>query len=264
MTDLQHDQERDAPHRQESSSAASSASTVKEEAASAASTVAEQGKETATTAVEAGSQVAGTAVDSARQVASEAAQQAGEVTRQATEQVRSLAGEAQAQLRAQAGSQAERAATGLRDLGRQMHGLAEGNAQSGLVADAVRQIGDTVDQWAGRIEERGFDGTVEDVRGFAARRPGVFLAGAAAAGFLTVRMSRGLQRANQQEQQQRPPAPEGTDGRGNGSSAGRPAATDGLPRTAPSTTAAEPAPLPSSPIGTTGPGSTPGGFVGPS
>ena len=156
--------------------------TAKEEAASTASTAVEQGKETAAVAA-----------DGSREVASQAARQATQVTREATEQAREVLQRTQTELREQAGSQTQRAAAGLRDLGQQFSGMAEGQTDGGFAADAARQLGDTVTGIGQRLEERGFEGTVEDLRQFAARKPGLFLLGAAAAGFVTVRLGRGLQ-----------------------------------------------------------------------
>jgi hypothetical protein len=45
------------------------------------------------------------------------------------------------------------------------------------------------------VSERGFDGLVDDVQSFARRRPGVFLAAAAATGFVAGRLFRGAQAA---------------------------------------------------------------------
>lgn len=182
------------------------AGTAKEQGSQLASTAVDQGKQTAAAAADAGSQVAGAGVDGARQVASEAATQAGEVTRQATEQARELVQQAQTQLRDQAGTQAQRAAGGLREVGQQVRALSEGRSdQAGMAADTARQLAEKIEELAGRIDERGFDGTVEDLRQFARRRPGLFLLGAAAAGFGVTRLGRGLQ-ASQQAQQPSPPA----------------------------------------------------------
>lgn len=186
------------------------AGTVKEEGAQVASTAVDQGKQAASAAAEAGGQVAGAGVEGVRQVASEAATQAGEVTRQATEQTRDLVQQAQSQLRDQAGTQAQRAAGGLRDVGQQVRALSEGRSdQAGIAADAARQLAEKIDELAGRLDQRGFEGTVDDVRQFARRRPGLFLMGAAATGFAVTRLGRGLQVAqqdHQQDQQSTPPA----------------------------------------------------------
>ncbi len=171
---------------------------AKEEAAQVASTAADQGRQTASVAADAAAQTAGTAAEGARQVASEAAQQVTEVTRQATDQARELVNQAQTQFREQATNQTQRAASGLTDVGRQIRALAEGQTdKAGFAADGARQIADKVDEVASRLEQRGFDGTLEDLRNFARRRPGMFLLGATAAGFVAGRLGKGMQAAQQ-------------------------------------------------------------------
>jgi len=172
--------------------------TAKEEAAQVASTAAKQGKQTVSAAAQAATQTSGTAAEGAKQVASEAAQQVTEVTRQASDQARELVGQAQTQLREQAASQTQRAAVGLSDVGRQIRALGEGQPdEAGFAADGARQIADKIEELAGRLEQRGFDGAVEDLRDFARRRPGMFLLSAAATGFVVGRLGRGMQVAQQ-------------------------------------------------------------------
>ena len=179
---------------------------AKEEAGQVASTAVEQGKQTAAAAADAAGQTAGTAAEGAKQVASEAAQQVTEVTRQATDQARELVGQAQSQLKEQASSQTQRAASGLADVGRQIRALGEGRAdQAGMAGDVARQLADKVEEFATRVEQRGFDGTVEDLRNFARRRPGMFLLSAAATGFVVGRLGRGAQAV--QGEGSPPPAP---------------------------------------------------------
>ena len=176
----------------------STAQTAKEEATQVASTAVDQGKQTASAAAEAAGQTATTATDGAKHVASEAATQVTEVTRQATDQARELVSQASSQLHEQATTQTERAAGGLADLGRQLRALGDGQPdQAGMAGDAARQLADKVEGIADRIQERGFDGVVDDLRTFARRRPGAFLLGAAATGFVTVRLARGAQAAQQ-------------------------------------------------------------------
>jgi hypothetical protein len=170
------------------------AQAAKDEATQVASTAADQGKQTASAAAEAASQTAGTAAEGAKQVASEAASQVTEVTRQATDQARELVGQAQSQLREQATTQTQKAASGLADVGRQIRALSDGEPdRAGFAADAARQLAGKVEEFANRLEQRGFDGTVEDVSNFARRRPGMFLLTAAATGFVVGRLGRGAQ-----------------------------------------------------------------------
>ena len=93
--------------------------------------------------------------------------------------------------------------------------LAEGRPDdAGPAGDYVRQAGDKLQEVAQRLESGGLDGALSDLQGFARRRPGVFLLGAAATGFAVGRLLRGAQAAN-------------ADGGGSGSSTGSlPAAGD--------------------------------------
>lgn len=180
---------------------------VKGEASQVTSTAVDQGKQTATAAADAAGQTASTAAEGAKQVASEAKQQATEVTRQATDQARELVGQAQGQLREQATTQTQRAASGLADVGKQIRALSDGQPdQAGFAADAAKQLAEKVEEIATRMEQRGFDGAVEDLTSFARRRPGVFLLSAAATGFVVGRLGRGAQVAKE-TQASTPPTP---------------------------------------------------------
>src|SRR5215212_6895968 len=154
-------------------------------------------KESASTAVAKSGEVASTATEGGRQVASEASRQAGQLTQEALSSARTLVGEATGSLREQAGQQTERAASGLRSLSDQVRALAEGRPDdAGAAGDYARQAGEKLQQVAERLESGGIEGALSDLSGFARRRPGVFLLGAAAAGFAVGRLVRGAQAAN--------------------------------------------------------------------
>jgi hypothetical protein len=69
--------------------------------------------------------------------------------------------------------------------------LADGRTQeAGGTRDYARQAATTLQEWAGRVESRGFQGLTRDLEQVARRRPGTFLAGAAAAGFVLGRLVR--------------------------------------------------------------------------
>ena len=162
-----------------------------------ATAVKEQASEAASTAVAKTGEVAGSATEGARQVASEASRQAGQLTQEALSSARGLVTEATGSLREQAGQQTERAASGLRSLSDQVRALAEGRPdEAGPAGDYVRQAGERLQQVAERLESGGLEGALSDLQGFARRRPGVFLLGAAAAGFAVGRLMRGAQAAN--------------------------------------------------------------------
>jgi hypothetical protein len=146
----------------------------------AAARVAQETKHVAQTAGEQTGEVAGT-------VKAEAAS----VVQTAKDQGRNVAHEAREQARTQANAQTERLAGALRNVGQQVEALAEGRAdEAGPARDYARQAATTVQAWAGKVESRGFQGLTHDLEQIARRRPGAFLAGAAAAGFLIGRFLR--------------------------------------------------------------------------
>jgi polyhydroxyalkanoate synthesis regulator phasin len=158
--------------------------TARAQAAGVASTAADQSTHVASTAVEGGKWVAAVGQDEARQVASTAAAQAGEVAGEVSTQARNLIEESKTQLHTQARTQTDQLATKLRELGDQVQALVEGRTtDAGPVGDYARQAAQTVTQYADRVQQRGFDGIVDDVQRFARRKPGTFLLGAAVAGF---------------------------------------------------------------------------------
>jgi hypothetical protein len=149
-------------------------------------------KQAASQAAQETKQVARTAGEQAGEVTGTAEEQAAEVVSTAKEQGRSVARETKEQLRRQARSQGEQLAQALRRVGEQVQALAEGRADdAGKAGDYARQAASTVNDWAGRVESQGLEGFVRDLEGFARRRPGMFLGGAAAAGFLVGRVIRG-------------------------------------------------------------------------
>ena len=157
----------------------------------------EQAKEVAGTAAAKTGEVAGTAAEGARQVASEATRQAGELTKEATTQARNLLSETTGQVRDHAGQQAQRAASGLRSVSEQVRALSDGRPEeAGKAGEYARQASDKLQQVAQRLDEGGLEGLLEDLQGFARRRPGLFLIGAAAAGFAVGRVVRGAQAAS--------------------------------------------------------------------
>lgn len=175
------------------------ASEAKDQAKEQASQAAGQAKEVAQTAKQETQQVAATAAEGARDVAHEASEQLHQVAQDASVQARELLHQATGELKTQAGAQTERAAGGLHTLAGQIEALVDGRPEeAGPVADYARQLNGKVEEFASRLEQRGPEGLLDDVQRFARRRPGAFLAGAAAAGFIASRFFRGNQAAQDQ------------------------------------------------------------------
>lgn len=137
-------------------------------------------------------EVAATAGDQAREVAGTARSEAAAVVSEAGTQVRALAEEARTALRRQAADGASRAAEAVDQVAGRLRALAAGDTEA--AGDVPRYVGDLGDRLGGvadRLQERGVDGLVDDVQRFARRRPAVFLAAAAGAGFAAGRLFRG-------------------------------------------------------------------------
>jgi hypothetical protein len=132
-------------------------------------------------AAQAGGKVAQTVAGQGREVAAESGRQA-----------RNLLDEASSQLKEQADAQQKRAAHSLRALGDELQSMSTREAEQGPATDLVRRASGTVRQAADWLEQREPGTVVNEVREFARRRPGVFLAGAALAGVLAGRLTRNL------------------------------------------------------------------------
>ncbi|MEH1165660.1 hypothetical protein V6V47_09755 [Micromonospora sp. CPCC 205539] len=138
------------------------------------------------------SRVGQQAAQAGGQVAHAAAEQGGQVAAEARRQARELTGQASGQLRDQAQTQQRRAAEGLRGLGRDLGSMAERDGDSGLAGQAVRRAADAAQQAAGWLDQREPGEVFDEVRTYARRHPGTFLAGAAVAGLLVGRLTRNL------------------------------------------------------------------------
>jgi hypothetical protein len=136
--------------------------------------------------------VATTAKDEVRGVAGDARSEASAVVSEAGTQARHLADEARIALRQQASDGTSRAAGAVDQLAGRLRALADGDTeQAGDLRRYAQDLGDRLGGVAGRINDRGLDGLVDDVQRFARRRPGMFLAVAAGAGFAAGRFFRG-------------------------------------------------------------------------
>jgi hypothetical protein len=67
-----------------------------------------------------------------------------------------------------------------------------GQTSSGPATDLVRQAGDKLEELAGWVQNREPGDLVNELRGFARRKPGVFLLGAALAGVVAGRLTTGV------------------------------------------------------------------------
>jgi hypothetical protein len=140
----------------------------------------DEAAEVARTAAHRGGQVAGTVGEQANRVASETAHQA-----------RNLFEEGKGQLAGQARTGQRKAASGLHALADQLHDMSEKSEGKGMVPEVARQASERARTVASWLEEREPGDLLDEVRRFARRKPGVFLAGAALAGVVVGRLTRG-------------------------------------------------------------------------
>jgi hypothetical protein len=132
-----------------------------------------------------------TAADAGRQVAGTAQDQAKQVTREARRQAADLLNEARTQAGDQARAGQRRAGEGLRALAGELHGMAGGAQQQGPASDLAAQAAERVEAVASWLDQREPGELIDEVRTFARRKPGTFLLGAALAGVLVGRLTRG-------------------------------------------------------------------------
>jgi hypothetical protein len=143
-----------------------------------------------TTRDEAG-QLKETSADAARQVAGTVKDKASDVTSDVREQTRRLAHQTRNELVGQASQQKDRATNGLRSVSDELRGMAE-HGQSGLGAQLARHGAGFADQAADFLQQHEPGDLLDEVRGFARRKPGTFLLVAAAAGVVAGRLTRAL------------------------------------------------------------------------
>jgi hypothetical protein len=126
-----------------------------------------------------------------QRVADTASDQASRVSQEARTQARDLFGQARHQVNEQARGAQQNAAEGLRSLAGELHEMAEGGDQHGPASDLAGAAADRLGELAEWLGRREPGDLIEEVRRLARRRPGAFLFGAAAAGVLAGRLTRG-------------------------------------------------------------------------
>ncbi|MBB5958593.1 hypothetical protein FHS29_005201 [Saccharothrix tamanrassetensis] len=154
-----------------------------------ASTASQEGKAVAQHAKDAAADVASTAKEQTRQVAHEAKRQTGQVV----DDVRRRVGR-------EADDQARRVSQGINKIADELSSMAEHSSEGSPAAGALRQVADTGRQAARFLDERGAAGLLESAQGFARRKPGAFLIGAAVAGFLVGRVVKSASGSSGSEQ----------------------------------------------------------------
>lgn len=135
--------------------------------------------------------VGNTAADASKQVAGVAKDQAANVASEAAAQTRNLVDQTRSELQDQASQQQQRLASGVRSLSDQLSSMAQQSEQSGPASDLVKQAATRASDFASWLEQRDPGALLDEIRSFARRRPGAFLAIAAGAGLAAGRLTRG-------------------------------------------------------------------------
>jgi uncharacterized protein YjbJ (UPF0337 family) len=152
-----------------------------------------QSSSTADTAKNEAKNVKDAAAGATQQVAGTAKEQAGQVVSDVREQTRQLADQTRSQLSSQVSGQRDKAVGGIRSIGDELRSLAAGEGgQSGVVSQLAHEGAEITHKVADFIEQREPAELVDEVRRYARRKPGTFLIGAAIAGVVVGRLTRGV------------------------------------------------------------------------
>lgn len=143
----------------------------------------------------------GTAAEQAGNVAGTAKEEAANVAREAKSQAKDLYQQTQSELKEQASTQQQRVASGLRSLGEELGSMAQSSDTPGLAADLVRQVSERADSAASWLDARDPGSLLSEVKSYARRKPGTFIAAAAIAGVVAGRLTRALASAAADEKQ---------------------------------------------------------------
>jgi hypothetical protein len=137
-------------------------------------------------------QVADTAKQAGAQVAGTVKEQAGQVTAEAGKQAKQLLSQAQSEVTEQAAATQQRVSEGLHALADELTGMTKNSDQDGPATDLARQAAEKAHQAARWLADRDPGTLLDEVRSFARRKPGTYLAIALGAGVLAGRLTRGL------------------------------------------------------------------------
>jgi hypothetical protein len=180
---------------------------------------ADSGTGTVETAKHEAREVTDTAAEGARDVAQVAKDEAASVAREARDRLQDLYAQSKDELSDQAAKQQHRMSEGLRSFSDELGSMARQSDGDGmartLVQSASRRVGDAAD-WLGARDPAG---VLDEVKRYARRRPGVFIAAAAVAGVLVGRLTRALAQGAA-ESSQRTGSAGMTQGRGTGMAPG--------------------------------------------
>ncbi|QIJ65672.1 hypothetical protein [Streptomyces sp. JB150] len=147
------------------------------------------------------SAVTGQAGQAAGQVGSTALEQARTVTGEARRQTESAVSDLRERVTQEMEEQTRRAAGTVRQWADDLAALADNAPGESPARSLVTQVADGGHRAAEYLDQHGVAGMTENLKGFARRRPGAFLAGAALAGLAVGRMGKAGGKARSAQQQ---------------------------------------------------------------
>jgi hypothetical protein len=128
-----------------------------------------------------------------REPVEEARSQATEVVEEAKDQAQDLIWEARRELEQKAEEEARQVASGLRNLSHELQSMAQASPNpQGLPAGVARQAAAAAERFASELDQGGVAAPTRQLKQYARRNPGRFLACAFAAGALSGRLARNL------------------------------------------------------------------------
>jgi hypothetical protein len=129
--------------------------------------------------------------EAAKNVAGTAASEAKSVAAEAGSQAKNLLGTVTSEVKSQAGTQQQKITEGIRSISDELKSIAE-KSDNHVVSSVVQQAAQRTNSAASWLEGRDATDILEDVKAFARRKPGVFLAIAAGSGLVAGRLTRGF------------------------------------------------------------------------
>jgi hypothetical protein len=128
-------------------------------------------------------------MERAQEVTHEVRNQAGELAGDVKSQTQHVLARTKEEVSKEASSRTQQFAGSLHEVAHELRTMADADTD-GRLTGAVNSAADRADRWATQLDERGFDGMVDDLKAAVRRRPGIVLAIAAASGFVVGRLLR--------------------------------------------------------------------------
>ncbi|WP_345750800.1 hypothetical protein [Microbacterium rhizophilus] len=150
------------------------------------------GSGTAEAAKHEAAEVKDTAKQEAGHVVDTAKQEASNVAHEAKSQAKHVYAQTRRELTDQAATQQQRVAEGLRSIGDELQSMARGSENPGMATEFVQQASTRLSDASSWLSQRDPGSLLNEVKSFARRKPGVFIAGALVAGLAAGRLTRAL------------------------------------------------------------------------